>query len=613
LRDAGGDGNIANLTGAGVTDTYNSMRLAGSVDGVADPNDNSSGYIENLDIREFYSPYIVKSQYNNGTWLDDSGFPYQLNSTSDTSWTPSVIPLTHNRTYALYARGGKKIAGKLWNSTAWQSEENASSSNIESAEYYSAVNQGINVHVTFLAQTSLNITHVSRNVTVWQSENVVFGSANATSAPVLAIHVTKLYAFWCGNGSAVGSNHVFYASYVSSWTSETDWVDESANLTALDTISCYYESTNQEIMVFYIANSSSPYILRGTLLEIPTATLSVKATDINANVMENVTVGVSNGTLRTVVSDSNGFSNFSGQSPANVTVNATLHGVTINASHTYAVWYSDVTYTLNCTAYNFTRGGIIRHVATDANVSGYSYASQRLTVQFSGAVATYTLVVTVDRPTYLLNVAYDYDTDYFASYPYLSVTHYANQTVYLDWSNYGDLYINRVDQIMVNLAWAVQKLTMNVNGSSGVSGALEIYCGSRGNPEDNGGFTSTSYSSSTTIFSGNYTFASQVSCYVDWHVRPGGTSPLPIDGGFDPKSFLVLDFPLQMLPVVVIEVPTELNLTFVFTGANVIFVDEINFEANYSEWFSIQKDLPIKILKIEDEEQTVPRRIHRAM
>jgi hypothetical protein len=143
-------------------------------------------------------------------------------------------------------------------------------------------------------------------------------------------------------------------------------------------------------------------------------------------------------------------------------------------------------------------------------------------VYFNSSVDTYVMCASGPRPTYLLNVTYDLAVDYTT---YLQISHYSNTTISVAYPNWGDTYIRKTDQRMTAIAWLGYKLTLTFTGTATDTGTVEIYCGTRGNPSDRGGFTVASYENK--VFIGIYAFESeQATVWVTWEAAtgPGGPS-----------------------------------------------------------------------------------------
>jgi len=219
-------------------------------------------------------PYVTRSGNNDGTWgTTPAGFPYQLSTISEV-WVVSVIPLTSQKVYALYARTGRMVKGQLYSDTSWGDEETVTTSDIRASIRFSAVNEGDHVHLVFLKETDFHILHVKRTYGVgWGSETTIQESTTTSVTPVLSIDTATgdLYCFWAGSPTA---DHVYYKKrHDTTWdTNPTDWIDESTDLlTGNDRLTCYYKAWGTYIGLMYMTSTSSPYTIEFSHLtmEVP--------------------------------------------------------------------------------------------------------------------------------------------------------------------------------------------------------------------------------------------------------------------------------------------------------------------------------------------------------
>jgi len=143
-------------------------------------------WIGYLDYTTYYT-YVTKSSTNDGTWQTASGFPYKLTEILSnggvSSWGSILVPLTENKVYVVYGRGGYPLNGRLWTGSNWSEEEVASTSPIDNNWYaFSAAAFHDDVYVVFvkpyLPQIGSNVTYVKRTYGAgWGPEEIVrFGS-----------------------------------------------------------------------------------------------------------------------------------------------------------------------------------------------------------------------------------------------------------------------------------------------------------------------------------------------------------------------------------------------------------------------------------------------------
>jgi hypothetical protein len=219
------------------------------------------------------TPYVTKSSTNDGTWATATNFPYQLYNSASNYWAASIVPLTSLKVYVIYQNqpagsGFGNAYGKLWNGTAWGSQEDASTSTPYYGPYFSAVANGDDVHFVFLKKTSYDIVYRKRTYGTgpgsWGTEATVRSATTSTSAPVLSIDTAtgNLYCFWAGSPTA---NHIYYKKNVSgTWdTDPTDWINESTDtLTDNDRLTAYYKDYGSTMGLVYMAKGLSPYDVR---------------------------------------------------------------------------------------------------------------------------------------------------------------------------------------------------------------------------------------------------------------------------------------------------------------------------------------------------------------
>jgi len=222
---------------------------------------------------------VVKATSTKGaTW----GTPTTLWA-SDGSATRGlkIIALTAKKLLAIANKTGAISKSRLFNGTSWEAEVNASSSYPQSYVYVDAVNEGDNVHLVFLKQTTYAIIYIKYTYgTGWSSETVVQASTTATSGPTCSLdedNVT-LYVFWAGSPTV---NHIFYKKCVNgTWDSaETDWIPETA-LTSNEKLTSFFKDQfTKRIGLVYMTGSASPYTIRFEFLSIKTKVIRTYTID----------------------------------------------------------------------------------------------------------------------------------------------------------------------------------------------------------------------------------------------------------------------------------------------------------------------------------------------
>lgn len=224
-------------------------------------------------------PYIIKSQYNNGTWgTTPAGFPYKLSTTASGSygvpnWRISIIPLTVLKMVAIYAYNGITARVQSWNGTTWGTEAATASTTYNI--YHSAVAQDDYVHLTFLASdvaAKLWIIYVKYTYSTnsfGAETTLVEVAASNPSAPVISIdNSNNLYVFRLGSTA----KHIYYHKWNgTSWEAAVDWITEATEFTGYDRLSCFYKQYGSYIGLAYTTKGTTPYNVRFAYLTFAAA------------------------------------------------------------------------------------------------------------------------------------------------------------------------------------------------------------------------------------------------------------------------------------------------------------------------------------------------------
>jgi hypothetical protein len=237
------------------------------------------GYLDDEGIATYWFPYVIKSGNNDGTWgTTPPGFPYKL-STTDKSWSVSVIPLTVGKMLVIYTYTTGTVTVIAWDGTAWLTEV-ATASACYCGYQHCAVAQGDDVHLTFLKLTGYDIlyTKYSYSSNSFSAETTLVAGATLSSAPVLSIDTATndLYVFATteigGVPSGWTANHIYYIKYTASsgtWGSWTDWIDETTEvLYAADGLTCFYQAYDNYMGLVYMTKTASPYNVKFDYLSI---------------------------------------------------------------------------------------------------------------------------------------------------------------------------------------------------------------------------------------------------------------------------------------------------------------------------------------------------------
>jgi len=283
---------------------------------------------------------------------------------------------------------------------------------------------------------------------------------------------------------------------------------------------------------------------------------------------------------RTSTTNSTGWAMFDMSSGADFSWNQTAYGV---QDGTYGITYKSQNQTLPIAKKT-------KFIQSDVEISSLDWDGVKLTIQFGGTAGSYTLKVSGSRPVYIKGVDYDLSTDYT---DYLTLSHTGERSIVVGWPSWGDFYIRSLNQgWMTDIYWTEQTLTLVLNGTSGTSGTLTVYCGSRASPQSTTGFSSTpEYNAETTILTGQYTFASQVTITLDFaRETAGGTG-----GG---QSIPAVTFTVGKTVFQVEQGKTvEATLNFTWIGVNQLEIVNVKFAGAAAEWLTLADSLPKTVTK----------------
>ncbi|MGQ9514694.1 MAG: hypothetical protein ACUVTL_06565, partial [Thermoproteota archaeon] len=209
-------------------------------------------------------PYVTKSSKNDGSWMTQYGFPYDLSGWDAAAWVVAPIPLSSGNMFVIYTSFGHYIRGKRWTGS-WGRE--VRTVNGISSNYFSAVAEGDDVHLAFLSNTTILYTKYSYSTNSWGTEVKIKSSVTKTSAPILSYdpYSGYVFCFW------LASNHIYYRkSFSGFWISPTiDWITESDGITDNDRLTGFYKASNEYVSLVYLTKTSKPYNVRFVSLSTP--------------------------------------------------------------------------------------------------------------------------------------------------------------------------------------------------------------------------------------------------------------------------------------------------------------------------------------------------------
>jgi len=107
-----------------------------------------------------YHSYVLKSSTTDGTWVNDTGFPYEM--TRDDYWI-KIFPLDNERVYAVqwygYNSGSGGAYGRLWDGNSWGEESIITETKVTPGTYGGADGVVIDndIHFVFFNETEKKI------------------------------------------------------------------------------------------------------------------------------------------------------------------------------------------------------------------------------------------------------------------------------------------------------------------------------------------------------------------------------------------------------------------------------------------------------------------------
>ena len=212
--------------------------------------------------------YVIKSEWNNGSWSTESGFPVNLNSTANYWDGVFVSPLSSGRVYVVYARHGETVRGRLYNGSALETEQVISSSTVGSGEAISATVENDTIHLVFKSYdgSTHKLQYVQRDNATggWTSEILLQSNVGEYSFPVIVCDSSKLFVFWI-DGSVVapfGYPIIYFKSKLhGEWMERQIFLSVSSGVNR-GSLTSFHEKTSHKLGLLYTSGTSSPYNLQ---------------------------------------------------------------------------------------------------------------------------------------------------------------------------------------------------------------------------------------------------------------------------------------------------------------------------------------------------------------
>ena len=186
---------------------------------------------------------MTKSDLKNGTWSTTSGYPIQLNDNSISNVYGVVLPLTSQKMVALYRGLGTVFKSRIYNGTSWLTEEQASTSSVQSA-FFSAVTIGDNVYLAFEKEAVAYTAFLTRTYgSGWSSEHTF---EYLRKGPALSkVGTAKLYLFLIQYSDPIWTDSITFREY----DIATDTWGEEGSLSYkpnIGSLSSLYQSTSND-------------------------------------------------------------------------------------------------------------------------------------------------------------------------------------------------------------------------------------------------------------------------------------------------------------------------------------------------------------------------------
>jgi len=297
-----------------------------------------------------YGIYVTRSGNNDGTWgTTPNGFPYLI---SPTIGTCIPIPLTNGKMVVFYHNASYGVEYALpYDGSNWGSNIANTGSAVYNDYLFSVVANADTVHTVYM-DTSFNVKYARYFYynNSFGTETILHPTDGSHQAfPVITKHpiTNDLYVFYCPE-----TNIIYLRKYNASqgvWSPEKVFVNETLSI-EFNKITSFYSADNDNVGVFYMAGTGSPYYLKFAFLP----KLNMKTVDSNGNALVNATVAISDGiTTQTKTTDANGWANWTLLESDNYQINVSFQDVLVN--ETIAVTM-DAYKTLNvtCNVYSLT-------------------------------------------------------------------------------------------------------------------------------------------------------------------------------------------------------------------------------------------------------------------
>ncbi len=231
------------------------------------------GYILSTDSGTSNYPHVTKSQWNNGTWSNATGFPFKVIDIADYNWNITLNPLKNNHvTVVCWSRSGSVRVRTWFSNDSWSTEQDTNNA-VGFTMYCCSVTDGSSrVHIAFSNFSDYYLVH-----TIYDPyTNTLTREINITETPFnLGISLTlssntlddSIYCFWLGNPTL---NHVYCKRWNGEkWGTEATDCTNETGITTNAIITSFYQSYSGKIGISWLIGTSAPYQIRFGLIDTP--------------------------------------------------------------------------------------------------------------------------------------------------------------------------------------------------------------------------------------------------------------------------------------------------------------------------------------------------------
>lgn len=224
-----------------------------------------------------FRTYVLKDDWNNGTWHNATGFPKQV-STRTSQSNNFIVPLPSGKMYVMYftatdATPTSPIYGALWNGTAFETEQQATvscpkqqfSTFAESWSRSAIVDMNGNIYIAFLS-TENKLLSIKRDYItgIWETEKTIHPYAPSYASP--AIYITgegTLQAYWIYNSTTI----VFKEQDAGLWAENPIAIINEPDQIPIHTqgsygfdkrLNAFIEAYGNALTIVWVANTTTP-------------------------------------------------------------------------------------------------------------------------------------------------------------------------------------------------------------------------------------------------------------------------------------------------------------------------------------------------------------------